>query len=72
MVEGELRAVAVRAAGGEQRACPRMVQARVVQDRQARPAEEVRPEEVVQARVADLVDDQVVLSTGGAPHEIVR
>jgi hypothetical protein len=72
MTPRELRAIGVGGLMGQQRACACVVEARVVEHDQAGVSEEIRPEELVQPRVAGLVDDEIVLSAGDAPHRVVR
>ena len=49
----------------------RVVQMRVVQHREARPPEQIRPDELVRPGVADLIDRDVVLAEPRTPDEIV-
>ena len=72
MIPGELGAIVARALRGEQRAPARVVQPRVVQHGEAGPAEEVRPDELVQPRVAELVDDRSYWPRAARQHEVVR
>ena len=71
MIPRELGAVVSRAERAQQGRRPRMVQVRVVQDRQAGIPEEVGPLIVVVRRVAYLIDREVVGLLLVAPDEVV-
>ena len=71
MIPRELGAVVSRAERAQQGRCPRMVQVRVVEDRQAGIPEEVGPLVVVVRGVADLVDGEVVRLLLVAPHKLM-
>ncbi len=66
MVPRELGPVSRRAFAQQVRRGARVVEPRVVQHCQARPSEEIRPDELVQMRVAELIDGQIVLAA--RPH----
>src|SRR5262245_8180643 len=72
MVPGEFGSIFVGAAASEQRAATGVMESRVVQDRQAGPAKQIRPDELVQLRVSKLIHDDVVLPLRGAPDEVMR
>ena len=72
MVVAKLPAVVVRASLAQQVPGARVVEARIVQDDEARIGREVRPHVVVPAGVAELVDDEVVGRPLVFPDEVVR
>src|SRR5206468_9639927 len=72
MVEPELVPVGVEPLLAEKQACPGMMQARVVQYDESWICDEIRPHVVVERRVAELIDDEIVRCAAMLPDEIVR
>ena len=72
MVEPELVPVGVEPLLAEKQACPGMMQARVVQYDESWIGDEIRPHVVVERRVAELIDDEIVRCAAMLPDEIVR
>ena len=72
MAPCKLRAVGRDFTAGQPGARSRVMQTCVVQDAQSRPSEQVRPDEFVQPRVADLINSEVVGTAIRAPDEVVR
>ncbi len=67
----ELGAVVRLPAGPEQGRGPGMLQMSVVQDRQARKAEQVGPQEVVRGRISELENGQIKRSKAMRPGKIM-
>jgi len=72
MVEPEFAAVVVEPPLPQKLPRPRVMQRRIVDHDQPGKAREIRPHEIVTARVPELVDDEIVRRALVSPDEVVR
>ncbi len=74
MIEPELTSIIVppRLPPLQQHASSRVVQLAIVQNDEARIADQIRPHVVVARRVAELIDDEIVRARAIFPDEVVR
>ena len=72
VIGGKLRAVVCRSPGPEERCRTGMMEVRIVQHREARIPEQIRPDVIMMGGIADLINHQVIGLYAMPPDELVR